>query len=92
MSSASPQNVELLRQRLEALAPSWLEIRDDSALHAGHAGSGGGGHFRVSIESSQFDGKSTIIRHRLVYAAVGDLIPSKVHALSIEAYAPGERT
>lgn len=83
-------SLELLTQCLQALQPTRLEIRDDSALHAGHAGSGGGGHYSIVIESSQFTGKSTIMRHRLVYQAVGDLIPSKVHALSINAFAPGE--
>lgn len=83
-------SLELLTQRLQTLQPTQLEIRDDSALHAGHAGSGGGGHYSVTIESSQFAGKSTIMRHRLVYQAVGDLIPTKVHALSIQAFAPGE--
>lgn len=85
-------SLELLSQRLQALQPTRLEIRDDSALHAGHAGSGGGGHYTVTIESSQFAGKSTIMRHRLVYQAVGDLMPAKVHALSIQAFAPGENS
>jgi len=84
--------LDLLTHRLQALQPARLEIRDDSALHAGHAGSGGGGHYAVLIESSQFAGKSTIMRHRLVYQAVGDLIPTKVHALSIQAFAPGENS
>lgn len=85
-------SLELLQQRLSVLEPSQLEIRDDSALHAGHAGSSGGGHYTVTIESSHFAGKSTIIRHRLIYQAVGDLIPSRIHALSINAFAPGERS
>ncbi|HEY3328240.1 MAG TPA: BolA family protein [Novimethylophilus sp.] len=85
-------SLELLQQRLAALEPTQLEIRDDSALHADHAGSSGGGHYSVTIESSHFAGKSTIIRHRLIYQAVGDLIPSRIHALSISAFAPGERS
>lgn len=83
-------SLDLLRERLATLEPTQLEIRDDSALHAGHAGNSGGGHYSVTIESSHFAGKSTIIRHRLVYQAVGDLIPSGIHALSIKASAPGE--
>lgn len=82
--------LELLRQRLAALQPTRLEIRDDSALHAGHAGNRGGGHYHVLIESSLFCEKSRIMRHRLVYQAVGDLIPTQIHALSIQAIAPGE--
>jgi BolA protein len=85
-------SMSLLRERLSTLQPSKLEIRDDSALHQGHAGNNGGGHYFVSIESSLFNGKSTIIRHRLVYQAVGDLIPSRVHALSIDALAPDDNT
>jgi BolA protein len=83
-------SLALLQQRLDSLRPSKLEIRDDSALHKGHKGNTGGGHYSVTIESSLFSGKSTIIRHRLVYQAVGDLIPSHVHALSINALAPDD--
>ncbi|GBG12635.1 BolA protein [Novimethylophilus kurashikiensis] len=84
-------SLDLLKQRLAALAPTKLEIQDDSAQHAGHAGNRGGGHYTILVESSQFAGKSTIMRHRLVYEAVGDLIPTQIHALSIRAYAPGEQ-
>lgn len=80
----------LLRERLAALAPVALDIIDDSALHAGHAGAGGGGHFRVMIVAPVFSGKSTVIRHRLVYDAVGDLMRGPVHALAIKATAPDE--
>lgn len=83
-------STELLRERLTALNPSRLEITDDSAAHAGHAGNRGGGHFSVVIESSQFREKSTIIRHRMVYQCVADLIPQTIHALSIQAIAPDD--
>ncbi|MCX7628339.1 MAG: BolA family transcriptional regulator [Methylophilaceae bacterium] len=83
-------NQTLLEQRLAALQPTRLEIRNDSAQHAGHVGNQGGGHYSIVIESSLFSGKSPIMRHRLVYQAVGDLIPDVVHALSIKALAPGE--
>lgn len=82
--------IELLRQRLDVLQPSLLKIIDDSASHAGHAGNTGGGHYTITIVSSLFSDKSTIIRHRMVYQAVGDLIPSRIHALSIKASAPDE--
>ena len=84
--------VEQIRARLEgALKPTALAVRDDSALHAGHPGAqGGAGHFFVSIESESFRGLGQIKRHRLVYAAVADLMPHEIHALSIEASAPGE--
>jgi BolA protein len=82
--------LEEIRTRLAVLEPVDLTIQDDSALHAGHAGNGGGGHFNVRVVSSQFSGKSPIIRHRIVYQALADLIPSRIHALSIRALAPDE--
>lgn len=81
--SAAP--VELIRQRIEAaLTPSALEVIDEGHLHAGHAGEGKG-HFRVRISSAAFAGKSPIQRHRMVYAAVEDLMNDGIHALAIEA-------
>ncbi len=84
--------IELIRARLTAaLAPERLEIEDDSARHAGHAGArGGGGHFNVLIVSSYFAGLGLLARHRLVYDALADAMQSDIHALSIRAYAPGE--
>ena len=80
-----------IEQRLAALEPTELEIRDDSAQHVGHAGAAaGGGHFSVTIVSEHFHGLSRIARHRAVLERVGDLIPHPVHALAIRAYAPGE--
>ena len=88
----SEHRVRKIRERLEAaLEPSALFVRDDSASHAGHPGAqGGAGHFFVSIESEAFEGLGRIKRHRLVYAAVADLMPHEIHALSIDATAPGE--
>ena len=79
-----------IRQRLAALEPQALELRDDSAQHVGHAGSSGGGHYTLTLVSSQFSGKSRIMRHRIIYQALQDLIPSRIHALSISAHAPDE--
>lgn len=81
---------DLIKQRLQALEPLDLSIQDDSAMHAGHAGNQGGGHFSLSISSAHFSGKSQVMRHRLVYAQLADLIPNKIHALSINAIAPQE--
>ena len=81
---------DLISQRLQSLQPSALKIVDDSALHAGHQGNGGGGHFTLHITSSHFSGKSLIMRHRLIYQALGDLMPHKIHALSIHARTPDE--
>ena len=76
--------------RLQSFNPSVLELEDDSAAHSGHKGKGGGGHFNMKIVSSQFLEKSQIMRHRLIYQALADLIPQKIHALSILAIAPNE--
>lgn len=72
-----------------ALQPSWLEIHDDSAAHAGHAGArGGAGHYVIGIESSAFTGLRPLQRHRLVYEALSGMMPVEIHALSIDARAP----
>lgn len=86
--------VKMIRQRLTAaLAPVRLEIRDDSARHAGHPGArAGGGHFTVYIVSERFAGKSLLERHRAVYETMGDAMRSEIHALSIQALTPEEET
>ena len=80
-----------LRTRLELLDPLLVDIHDDSAEHAGHAGAAaGGGHFSVVVVSKAFSGKTRLARHRAVLERVGDLIPHPVHALAIQAYTPEE--
>lgn len=76
-----------IRSRLEqSLSPEHIEITDNSQLHQGHAGaSSGAGHYSVTVVSKKFSGQSTIQRHRMVYSAVGDMIPTEIHALSITA-------
>jgi BolA protein len=81
---------EQLRQRLVILQPEQLEIADESARHAGHAGSNGGAHFHLFIVSPVFAGLARINRHRKVQEAAGDLMNGAIHALSIVAKAPGE--
>lgn len=82
--------LETLRQRLSSLDPLHLDIRDDSARHAGHAGAKSGGHYVLSIVSPRFAGLSIMQRHRLVYDAAGDLLQQGIHALSITAKTPEE--
>lgn len=82
--------LQTLRQRLDSLAPESVRIVDDSERHAGHAGSSGGGHFTLEIVSSAFAGQSGVARHRTVYALLADLIPARIHALSIRARTPEE--
>ncbi|RLA02001.1 MAG: BolA family transcriptional regulator [Gammaproteobacteria bacterium] len=86
------ERTAMIRERLtRALQPLELEIIDESAKHAGHAGAAsGGGHFIVSIVSPVFEDKTLIQRHRLVYDAVGDIMHSEIHALSINAKTPQE--
>jgi BolA protein len=81
--------VDKLRAALEAaLHPALLEIRDDSAKHAGHAGAREGGHFHVTIAAAAFAGVPPIQRHRMVYAAAAELMGRDIHALSIDARTP----
>ena len=84
--------VETIRTRLvAALAPDALEIEDESHRHAGHAGARDGrGHFRVRIVSAAFEGRNAIARHRAIYAALGDLMQTDIHALAIDARTPEE--
>lgn len=87
----SIDRVALIETRLRAaLAPSALEILDDSWKHAGHAGARQGGHFTVRVTSSAFAGLRLIQRHRLIYDALGEAMKTEIHALQIEARAPGE--
>jgi BolA protein len=79
------------RQLTAALNPTELDIEDESHRHAGHAGARDGrGHFRVRIVSAAFTGKSALARHRAVYAALGDLMQTDIHALAIDARTPEE--
>ena len=73
-----------------ALQPDTLQITDDSHLHAGHAGAREGRHFSVRVVSTRFGGLPRVQRHRLVYDALQALIPQGIHALAIDARAPGE--
>ena len=82
--------LEEVKTRLHQLSPTQLDIQDDSALHAGHKGNGGGGHFKLTIVSDVFCGLSMVARHRMVYQSLSDLIPNQIHALSIHAIATDE--
>jgi BolA family transcriptional regulator, general stress-responsive regulator len=87
-----PVATEMLRRLNSALNPRRIELVDDSEAHRGHGGynPAGESHFSLSIESPAFAGKTRVERQRLVYAALGDLMNERVHALSIRAIAPGE--
>ena len=86
--AVSAEDIErVLRERF---APLNLAVQDDSHLHAGHAGAREGRHFSVRLVSERFRGLSRVARHRLVYDSLHDLIPRGIHALAIDARAPGE--
>jgi len=83
---------QAIRARLAALDPEALDLVDESAAHAGHAGAAsGGGHYRLVIVSPRFRGHGTLERHRMVYGALGPMMRREIHALSIQALAPEER-
>ena len=85
------KTADLIRERLAPLAAESLEVFDESHEHAGHAVSkDGGGHYQLVIVSREFAGKPAIARHRLVYNALSDLMPARIHALAIKAYTPDE--
>ena len=92
MSLPREQRPAAIRAMLEsALAPDSLDVIDDSHRHAGHAGAcDGRGHFKVNIVSRAFAGLAPLARHRKVYAALGPLMQSDIHALSIQARTPDE--
>ncbi|MGH8700570.1 MAG: BolA family protein [Burkholderiales bacterium] len=80
-----------IEQKLAALRPESLEVVDESGAHLGHAGAkAGGGHYRLFIVSPEFAGKPAQLRHRMVYEALGPMMKNEIHALTINAYAPGE--
>ncbi|MDN5752861.1 MAG: BolA family transcriptional regulator [Nitrosospira sp.] len=83
--------VELMRRKLAVLDPERVEIVDESARHAGHEGAkSGGGHYVLTIVSREFFGKSPLVRHRLVYSILKEMMHKDIHALSIKAYTPQE--
>lgn len=89
--SANVERVERIRAALQALAPSALEVIDESHRHVGHEGARDGrGHFAVEIVSEAFTGVSPLARHRRVYEALGTMMQTDIHALSIRARTPAE--
>lgn len=88
----SDTRIDRIRRQIEAaLAPSLLELGDDSARHAGHPGAAsGGGHYTVKIVSERFEGLRLVMRHRLVYDSLHDMMKTEIHALAITALAPSE--
>lgn len=83
--------IEAIQAHLSTLEPISIEIIDESAKHAGHAGArDGGGHYIVHIVSARFTGENTVARHRMIYSALGEMMKREIHALKIHANAPDE--
>jgi BolA protein len=83
--------IKFIKQKLIPLCPEKIKIIDESSKHIGHEGAkDGGGHFLLTIVSSDFYEKSTIERHRMIYDALGEMMGRNIHALSIKAYTPEE--
>ena len=92
MHATTAERAALIETRLAAaLAPvTSIQITDDSAQHAGHAGASAGSHFSVTIVAAAFAGKARVARHRMVYDALADAMQRGIHALAITAYTPEE--
>lgn len=91
MHSPTSTTAQIQAALQDAFQPHTLQILDESAKHAGHAGAkDGGGHYHIFIESSMFAGQTLVRRHRQIYTALQPLMGSAIHALAIEALAPGE--
>lgn len=92
LSATGPVATEMTRRLEAAMSPTRMELINDSEKHRGHAGYDGSGesHFTLIIESPLFVGQTRVERQRAIYAAIGDLMVDRVHALSIKASAPGE--
>lgn len=91
MNEKNSNRVEMIRNQLDTtFSPQSLDIIDDSHKHAGHAAAQGGGHFSVKIIADDFDGKSLIQRHRMIYTALEQMMKTDIHALSINALSPNE--
>ena len=86
----SEKRIKMISDRLMTLNPKDLDIIDEGHLHIGHEGAKKGGHFKVIVVSDQFKYKTLLERHRLVYSAMGELMKTEIHALSINAKTPEE--
>ncbi len=84
------KRINLIKKSLEFLNPVKIDIKDQGHLHVGHAGAKSGGHFDLLIVSNDFEGKTQVERHKIIYEALGVLMKTEIHALSIKALTPSE--
>jgi BolA protein len=90
---AVPANniAQLIEEKLQILEPETIALEDDSAQHAGHEGARlGGGHYQLTIVSRRFAGQPRVVRHRMVYSALGELMSGRIHALALRTLTPDE--
>jgi len=89
--AGTPAIVALIEEKLQVLGPESIAVEDESGQHVGHSGAAaGGGHYRLTIVAREFAGRPRVARHRMVYAALGDLMGSRIHALALCTLAPDE--
>tara|TARA_B100001123_G_C14904403_1_gene865178 strand:- start:310 stop:576 length:267 start_codon:yes stop_codon:yes gene_type:complete len=84
------KRINLIKKSLEFLNPVKIDIKDQGHLHVGHAGAKSGGHFDLLIVSQEFEGKTHVERHKIIYQALDILMKTEIHALSIKALSPSE--
>ena len=91
MSPPDTRVTAIERRLAETFSPTLCQVQDESALHAGHAGAAsGGGHYRIKLVSTLFEGKNRLARHRLVYDCLNDMMQHDIHALAIVTLTPSE--
>jgi len=91
LAASADDTAHLIEEKLQILEPESIALADDSAQHAGHAGAqSGGGHYQLTVVSRRFAGQPRVVRHRMVYGALGELMRGKIHALALRTLTPDE--
>ncbi len=91
MPSPSSDLQKLIEEKLQILEPETIALQDESAQHAGHEGARlGGAHYQLTVVSRRFSGQPQVARHRMVYAALGNLMTGSIHALALRTLTPEE--
>ena len=80
----SEKRIKMIKERLESLSPTFIDVEDEGHLHVGHAGAKKGGHFKLTINCEKFEDLNMVEKHRLIFDTLGDLMQTEIHALSIK--------
>tara|TARA_Y100001949_G_scaffold153086_1_gene139831 strand:- start:143 stop:403 length:261 start_codon:yes stop_codon:yes gene_type:complete len=80
----SEKRIKMIKDRLDSLSPTFIDVEDEGHLHVGHAGAKKGGHFKLTINCEKFTGLDMVQKHRLIFDTLGDLMQTEIHALSIK--------